>query len=141
MTDAARWWEHAVGYEVYIRSFADGTGDGIGDFRGLRDRLDHLAWLGVDIVWVTPFYVSPMRDWGYDVADYTAIDPTYGSLDDFDAFVARAHELGLRVLVDIVPNHSSDQHRWFQEALTGYPGAVGLGIASDSRCVADAETR
>ena len=119
MTQPARWWEHAVGYEVYIRSFADGSGDGVGDFIGLRDRLDHLAWLGVDIIWVTPFYASPMKDWGYDVADYTAIEPTYGSLDDFDAFVSRAHELGMRVLIDIVPNHTSDQHHWFQEALKG----------------------
>ena len=119
MEPVQRWWEHAVGYEIYIRSFADGTGDGIGDFPGMLDRLEHLAWLGVDIIWVTPFYASPMRDWGYDVADYTAIDPTYGSLDDFDAVVARAHELGMRVLIDIVPNHTSDQHQWFREALKG----------------------
>ena len=119
MTDTTRWWEHAVGYEVYIRSFADGTADGIGDFPGMLERLDHLAWLGVDIIWITPFYSSPMRDWGYDVADYTAIDSTYGTLDDFDAVLARAHELGMRVIIDIVPNHTSDQHHWFQEALKG----------------------
>lgn len=111
------WWDHAVGYEAYIRSFADGNDDGVGDFIGMLDKLDHLAWLGIDILWITPFYTSPMSDWGYDVADYTAVDPTYGTLDDFDAVVAKAHDLGIRVLIDIVPNHSSDQHRWFQEAL------------------------
>ncbi len=118
----ARWWDHAVGYEVYIRSFADGNGDGVGDFIGLKDKLEHLAWLGVDIVWITPFYPSPMKDWGYDVADYAAVDPLFGSLDDFDAMLARAHELGLRVIIDIVPNHSSDQHRWFQAALADPEG-------------------
>lgn len=112
-----RWWDHAVGYEAYIRSFADGNDDGVGDFIGMLDKLDHLAWLGIDILWITPFYTSPMRDWGYDVADYTAVDPTYGTIHDFDAVVAKAHDLGIRVLIDIVPNHTSDQHRWFQEAL------------------------
>jgi len=118
VTQTSKWWDHAVGYEVYIRSFADGDGDGIGDFVGMLDKLDHLSWLGIDVLWITPFYSSPMRDWGYDVADYAAIDPTYGGLADFDAVIARAHELGIKVLIDIVPNHSSDQHRWFQEALT-----------------------
>ena len=112
-----QWWNHAVGYEAYIRSFADGNGDGVGDFVGMLDKLDHLAWLGIDILWITPFYVSPMRDWGYDVADYAAIDPTYGTLDDFDAVIDKAHRLNIRVLIDIVPNHTSDQHRWFQAAL------------------------
>ncbi len=119
MTHLTRWWDHAVGYEIYIRSFADGDGDGIGDFAGLTERLDHLAWLGVDVVWITPFYPSPMADWGYDVADYTAVDDRFGSLDDVDACVARAHELGLKLIIDIVPNHSSDQHAWFQEARQG----------------------
>ncbi len=114
-----RWWEHAVGYEVYIRSFADGNGDGIGDLSGLLDRLDHLAWLGVDIVWITPFYPSPMKDWGYDVSDYVEVDPRFGELADLDNVVSRAHELGLKVLIDIVPNHTSDQHEWFQEARRG----------------------
>jgi alpha-glucosidase len=112
-----KWWTDAVGYEVYIRSFADGSGDGIGDFAGLTSRLDYLAWLGVDVVWVTPFYPSPQADFGYDVSDYTGVDPVYGSLDDFDRFVARAHELGLRVMVDIVPNHTSSEHPWFRRAL------------------------
>jgi alpha-glucosidase len=111
------WWDNAVGYEVYIRSFADSNGDGVGDFAGLTARLEHLAWLGIDAVWVTPFYPSPQADFGYDVADYTAIDPVYGSMDDFLRFRARARELGLRVMVDLVPNHTSRQHRWFQTAL------------------------
>ncbi len=111
------WLKRAVGYEVYIRSFADGDDDGIGDLHGLRTRLDHLAWLGVDIVWITPFFPSPMADHGYDVADYVDVDPLFGDLAAFDAVVERAHELDLRVVIDIVPNHSSDQHEWFQRAL------------------------
>ncbi|HEX7098399.1 MAG TPA: alpha-amylase family glycosyl hydrolase [Acidimicrobiia bacterium] len=111
------WWDNAVGYEVYIRSFNDSNGDGIGDFDGLTERLDHLAWLGVDVVWVTPFYPSPQYDFGYDVADYEDVDPAYGDMDAFRRFVARARELGLKVMVDIVPNHTSSQHRWFQKAL------------------------
>lgn len=111
------WWDNAVGYEVYIRSFADSDGDGIGDFGGITDRLEHLAWLGVDVVWVTPFYPSPQADFGYDVADYVEVDPVYGTFDDFDGFVATAHDLGLRVMIDIVPNHTSSAHPWFQAAL------------------------
>ncbi len=120
------WWDDAVGYEVYIRSFADGDGDGVGDFDGLTDRLDHLAWLGVDVVWVTPFYPSPQADFGYDVADYTSVDPTYGDLAAFDRFVARAHDLGLKVMIDIVPNHTSSDHPWFRQAL-GDPEAPTRG--------------
>ncbi len=116
-SSSGAWWEHAVGYEIYIRSFADGNDDGIGDFVGMLDKLDYLQWLGVDVLWVTPFYESPMADWGYDVANYTAIDKTYGSLTDFDAVIEKAHALGMRVIIDIVPNHTSDQHEWFQAAL------------------------
>lgn len=103
-----------MGYEVYIRSFADGNGDGIGDFAGLHDKLDHLAWLGVDVVWITPFYPSPMVDFGYDVADFTDVDPMFGTLEDLGRVVSRAHELGIRIIVDLVPNHTSDQHEWFR---------------------------
>ncbi|MFP3914040.1 MAG: alpha-amylase family glycosyl hydrolase [Actinomycetota bacterium] len=113
-----RWWENAVGYEIYIRSFADSNGDGVGDFDGMTARLDHLAWLGVDAVWVTPFYPSPQADFGYDVADYTAVDPAYGDLNAFRRFSSRARELGLRVMVDIVPNHTSSAHPWFRRALS-----------------------
>jgi alpha-glucosidase len=113
------WWKGTVGYEVYIRSFADSDGDGIGDIAGLRSKLDHLAWLGVDLIWITPWYPSPQADHGYDVADYRAIDPSYGTVADVDALVADAHERGLKVVADLVPNHSSDQHDWFRRSLAG----------------------
>ncbi|MFJ6948853.1 alpha-amylase family glycosyl hydrolase, partial [Streptomyces wuyuanensis] len=118
---AGDWWRSAVIYQVYVRSFADGDGDGIGDLRGIRDRLPHLAGLGVDAVWLTPFYASPQADGGYDVSDYRAVDPLFGALDDADDLVREAHRLGLRVIVDIVPNHTSDQHAWFRAALAGGP--------------------
>ena len=110
-------------YQVYPRSFADANGDGVGDLRGITERLPHLAELGVDAVWLSPFYVSPMADAGYDVADYRDVDPLFGTLVDADEMLARAHELGLRVVVDLVPNHTSDEHRWFQEALAAGPGS------------------
>lgn len=107
------WWDNAVGYEVYLRSFADSDGDGVGDLAGLHGRLDYLAELGIDVVWVTPFYPSPMHDHGYDVADYRDVEPTFGVLADVDAVIARAHELGMRIVIDIVPNHTSSKHPWF----------------------------
>ena len=97
-------------YEIYVRSFADSNADGVGDLRGIQDRLDHLVALGVDAIWLTPFYPSPMADHGYDVADPRDVDPMFGTLNDFDTLVADAHARGLRVLVDVVPNHTSDQH-------------------------------
>lgn len=111
------WWRDAVVYQVYVRSFADSDGDGIGDLPGIRSRLPYLADLGVDAVWLTPFYASPMADGGYDVADYRAVDPLFGTLNDAAGLIADAHELGLRVIVDLVPNHSSDQHEWFRAGL------------------------
>ena len=111
------WWHDAVGYQVYVRSFADSDGDGLGDLAGVRSRLDHLEWLGVDVVWITPVYPSPMIDMGYDVAHHCAIDPRYGTLDDFDALVTDVHRRGMRLIVDIVPNHTSNRHEWFQAAL------------------------
>ncbi|WP_306316774.1 MULTISPECIES: glycoside hydrolase family 13 protein [unclassified Streptomyces] len=120
----ADWWRQAVVYQVYPRSFADADGDGIGDIRGVTSRLPHLADLGVDAVWLSPFYPSELADGGYDVADYRDVDPRLGTLDDFDAMVAEAERLGLKVMVDIVPNHSSDQHVWFQEALASGPGSA-----------------
>jgi alpha-glucosidase len=113
------WWRNAVGYQVYLRSFRDSDGDGIGDLGGLRERLPYLADLGVDLLWITPFYPSPQADHGYDVADYRDIDPPYGTLADADAVIADAHALGLKVVVDLVPNHTSDQHPWFQASLRG----------------------
>jgi alpha-glucosidase len=112
------WWRDAVFYEVYIRSFADGNGDGVGDFLGLRARLPHIAELGVDAIWITPFYPSPMADGGYDVTDHRAVDPTFGTLADFDAFMDDATAFGMRVLVDIVPNHTSSTHPWFRNAIS-----------------------
>ncbi|WP_405708677.1 glycoside hydrolase family 13 protein [Streptomyces xanthophaeus] len=122
-TASGGWWRDAVIYQVYVRSFADSDGDGIGDLRGVRERLPHLARLGVDAVWLTPFYVSPQADGGYDVADYRAVDPLFGDLADADDLVRAAHDLGLRVIVDVVPNHTSDQHPWFRAALAGDPAA------------------
>lgn len=122
-TSRSPWWQHAVFYEVYVRSFADGNGDGLGDLPGITGRLGHLRELGVDALWITPFYPSPQRDAGYDVADYSAVDPRFGTLADFDALVARAHELGLRVVIDIVPNHTSSEHAWFRAALAAPPGS------------------
>jgi alpha-glucosidase len=113
---APRWWQTGVVYEIYPRSFADANGDGVGDLAGITGRLDYLAWLGVDAIWIAPFYPSPMADFGYDVADYTHVDPLFGTLDDFDALLAAAHERGIRVLIDYVPNHTSDQHPWFIES-------------------------
>ncbi|MFD3782086.1 alpha-amylase family glycosyl hydrolase, partial [Streptomyces sp. NPDC058612] len=113
------WWRDAVIYQVYVRSFADSGGDGVGDLRGVRERLPHLARLGVDAVWLTPFYVSPQADGGYDVADYRAVDPLFGDLADADDLVRGAHALGLRVIVDVVPNHTSAEHPWFRAALAG----------------------
>ena len=109
------WWEDAVVYQIYPRSFQDSDGDGIGDLRGIEQRLDHLAYLGVDAFWLSPIYPSPLADFGYDVSDYTAVDPVFGTLDDFDSLVAAAHERGLRVLLDLVPSHTSIEHPWFRE--------------------------
>ena len=114
-----RWWRRAVVYEVYLRSFADSDGDGIGDLRGVRSRLDYLRWLGVDALWLTPFYPSPQADQGYDVRDHRSVDPVYGTLSELDELVTRAHALGLRVLVDLVPNHVSADHPWFRAARAG----------------------
>jgi alpha-glucosidase len=110
------WWRSAAIYQIYPRSLLDSNGDGVGDLEGARRRLEHLSWLGVDAVWLSPFYRSPMRDFGYDVSDYCDVDPLFGTLDDFDSFVADAHAEGIRVLVDLVPNHTSDQHPWFVES-------------------------
>ena len=119
----APWWRRAVIYQVYPRSFADGNGDGLGDIAGLRARLPYLADLGVDAIWINPWYPSPMADAGYDVSDYRAIDPRSGTLADGEALLEEAHQAGLRVLLDIVPNHTSDQHPWFQAALAAGPGS------------------
>lgn len=120
----AEWWRDAVIYQIYPRSFADSTGDGYGDLPGIIEKLPYLQQLGVDAVWLSPFYTSPMADAGYDVADYFTIDPLFGNLADAELLIQRAHELGIRVLVDLVPNHTSDEHQWFRQALRSEPGSV-----------------
>lgn len=110
------WWRDGVIYQVYPRSFGDANGDGVGDLEGIRQRLGHLAWLGVDGIWISPFFPSPMKDFGYDVADYCGVDPIFGTLADFDRLLTDAHARGIRVILDLVPNHSSDQHPWFRES-------------------------
>jgi alpha-glucosidase len=123
-TGERTWWRDAVVYQLYIRSFADGDGDGVGDIAGIRARLGHLASLGVDAVWINPWYPSPMADGGYDVADYRAVEPVFGTAEAAAAMIEEAHAIGLRVILDIVPNHTSDRHAWFQEALTAPPGSA-----------------
>jgi alpha-glucosidase len=116
MSVGGPWWKDAVFYQIYPRSFADSNGDGVGDLDGIRAHLAELAWLGVDALWISPFYRSPMADFGYDVSDYCDVDPIFGDLAAFDALLAEAHGLGLRVIIDWVPNHTSDQHPWFLDA-------------------------
>ncbi len=123
----APWWRDAVCYEIYLRSFSDSDGDGVGDLAGATSRLPYLACLGVDAIWLTPFYPSPQADHGYDVTDHCDVDPLFGSLADFDALLAEAHRLGLRVIVDVVPNHSSAEHPWFRAALAAGPDSSERG--------------
>jgi alpha-glucosidase len=118
------WWRDSVCYEIYPRAFADADGDGTGDLRGITSRLPHVRRLGADAVWITPFYPSPLADGGYDITDHTAVAPELGTLDDFDALTKRAHALGLKVVVDLVPNHTSDEHPWFRAALSAGPGGA-----------------
>ena len=118
------WWRQAVVYQVYPRSFKDSNGDGLGDVKGITSKVDYLAELGVDAIWLSPFYPSALADGGYDVADYRDVDPKLGTLADFDEMMAAYHKRGMRVFVDVVPNHSSDLHAWFQEALTAAPGSA-----------------
>ncbi len=110
----AVWWKRGVVYQIYPRSFQDSNGDGVGDLEGIRQRLDYLSWLGVEAIWISPVYPSPMADFGYDISDYCGIDPLFGSLEDFDRLLQEAHRRGLKVILDFVPNHTSDQHPWFQ---------------------------
>jgi alpha-glucosidase len=114
---SSEWWRDAVFYEIYVRSFADSDGDGVGDLEGIRSRLPYLRDLGIDAIWLSPFYPSPGADHGYDVADYVDVDPQFGTLADFDALVAGAHDHGLKIVVDVVPNHTSSEHAWFRNAL------------------------
>ena len=131
------WWQDGVIYQIYPRSFQDTNADGIGDLPGITSRLDHLVSLGVDALWVSPFYPSPMADFGYDVADYTGVDPIFGTLKDFDNLLRESHARGLKLIIDFVPNHTSDQHPWFRRAdpvatppsVTGTSGETRLRAA------------
>jgi alpha-glucosidase len=127
------WWDNAVVYQIYPRSFQDSDGDGNGDLRGIESRLDHLTWLGVDALWLSPIYPSPLADMGYDVADYTGVDPVYGSLEDFDALLAAAHERGLKLLMDLVPCHTSIEHPWFRDRPDWYIWSGREGPANNWR--------
>lgn len=111
-----RWWQRGIIYQVYPRSFKDSNGDGIGDLRGIQSKLEYLQWLGIDAIWLSPIFPSPMADFGYDVSDYIAIDPVFGTLAEFDALLAEVHSRGMKLLLDYVPNHTSDRHGWFIES-------------------------
>ncbi len=111
-----KWWKQAVCYEIYVRSFKDSNGDGIGDLNGIAEELDYLKSLGVDVIWITPFYPSPGVDMGYDVSDYKNVDPKFGTLKDFDRLIKKAHEKDIKIILDMVFSHTSDQHKWFKEA-------------------------
>src|SRR6056297_1654562 len=113
------WWQGAVIYQIYPRSYLDTTGNGIGDLQGITEQLDYIADLGVDAIWISPFVRSPMRDFGYDVSDYRAVDPMFGTLEDVKLLLRRAHDLGLKVLMDQVLSHSSNEHQWFLESREG----------------------
>ena len=110
------WWRGAVIYQVYPRSYQDTNGDGIGDLNGITQRLPYIAELGADAVWISPFFKSPMKDFGYDVSDYRDIDPMFGDLQDFDNMIAKAHSLGLKIMIDLVLSHTADSHEWFKES-------------------------
>ena len=126
------WWRTAVVYQIYPRSFADFDGDGIGDLNGVRSKLSYLADLGVDAIWLTPFYPSPLADGGYDISNYRDVDPRLGTLTDFDNLTQDAHALGIKIIVDIVPNHTSEQHPWFQQALRAEPGPPNVAGTSSA---------
>src|SRR5215207_2945358 len=112
MTENPNWWKEGVFYQIYPRSFYDTNGDGIGDMPGITQKLDYLAWLGIEGVWISPFFESPMDDFGYDITDYLNVDPIFGTLNDFDAMMAKATALGLKIVLDLVPNHTSYKHPW-----------------------------
>ncbi len=130
---ASDWWRGAVIYQVYPRSLFDASGDGVGDLPGIIEKLDYIASLGVDALWISPFFKSPMKDFGYDVSDFRAVDPLFGSLEDFDGLIAKAHSLGLRVVIDLVMSHTSDQHQWFRDSQTRRNGRDDWYVWADAK--------
>src|SRR5690349_13771080 len=116
MAEQHRWWQQGVVYQIYPRSFMDSNGDGVGDLQGILSKLDYLQWLGIDAVWVSPVYPSPMADFGYDISDYTGIHSLFGNMKDFDALLSEVHARNMKLILDLVPNHTSDQHPWFLES-------------------------
>jgi len=142
MSASSEWWRNAIVYQVYVRSYADGNGDGTGDVRGLRDRLDYLRDLGVDALWINPWYSSPLRDGGYDVADYRSIDPRFGTVEEVEEFIGEAHDRNIRVIADLVPNHTSSHLSGRQggrvgatDQLDGRVRRVGVGAGRGRRLV------
>ena len=129
-----KWWHNKVAYQIYPKSFYDSNGDGIGDLPGIISKLDYLKDLGVDIIWLSPIYVSPLADQGYDIADYRDIQPEYGTLDDFKAVLKGAHDRGMRVIMDLVVNHTSDQHEWFKKSLLTMSRKHGMETIPPVRC-------
>ena len=127
------WWKSAVVYQIYPRSFADSNGDGMGDIPGITSRLDYLAELGVDVVWLSPVYTSPMDDNGYDISDYQDVDPLFGTLEDLDTLIAGLHERGIKLVMDLVVNHTSDEHPWFVESRDPGLGQAGLVLVAPGR--------
>ena len=120
-----KWWHDKVAYQIYPKSFYDTNGDGIGDIRGIIEKLDYLEDLGIDILWISPVYLSPFADQGYDIADYYQIDPRFGTMEDMDELIAKAGSRGIRILMDLVVNHCSDEHEWFQKAIADPDGKYG----------------
>ncbi|WP_262890458.1 alpha-amylase family glycosyl hydrolase [Rhodocytophaga rosea] len=114
--DKPLWWQKGIIYEIYLRSFKDSNGDGIGDLKGIISELDYLKWLGIDAIWITPFNPSPMKDFGYDISDYTGVHPLFGNMQDFELLLEETHKRGLKLIIDIVPNHTSSEHPWFLES-------------------------
>lgn len=130
---ALDWWENGVFYQIYPRSFKDSNGDGVGDIAGILEKMDHLAELGVTGVWFSPLFKSPMKDFGYDISDFMDVDPTFGTLADLERLFAKAKELDIKVILDFVPNHTSDEHKWFQEALAGNISYVDYYVWKDGK--------
>ncbi|MBC8922280.1 glucohydrolase, partial [Escherichia coli] len=117
MTETKEWWKESVVYQIYPRSFQDSNGDGIGDIRGIIERLPYLKDLGINVIWLCPVYKSPMDDGGYDISDYYEIDPMFGTMSDMDELIEKAEKLGIKILMDLVVNHTSDEHEWFEKAI------------------------